>query len=165
MKYFALMILLSGAPQLQAAIPVEQALELCRTEQNALRRLNCYDAIEVGTATSSVFSSTIQQQQATNDTQTSIQQAAKAENIFGLENKKSEEQSVEKLEMTVKTVSTDNLKKLVVEFTNGQVWRQYGNEYYQVKVGETHYVRRGALGSFLLGNDRNNRTIRVKREK
>lgn len=171
MKQFVLMIILGAGTQAQAAIPVEQALELCRAEQNALRRLNCYDAISADTTASPVpvappTQQTAVSQQALNQHQVLTQQepADTAESRFGLEHKESKSDTADKLYVTVKKVSENNLKKLVLEFTNGQVWRQTDSGLYQVKNGEKHYIKRGMLDSFFLGNDDNNRTIRVKRE-
>jgi hypothetical protein len=172
MKQFALMILLGAATQVQAAIPAEQAIELCRAEQNALRRLNCYDAISADTTVAAAApvaraaQSAAPQQPTVSQPQPAAQPAptVTAESSFGLEHKKSSEQTTDKIYVTVKTVSENQQRELVVEFTNGQIWRQRGNDYYQIKAGEKHYIKRGVLGSFFLGNDDNNRTIRVKRE-
>ncbi|WP_134058731.1 hypothetical protein [Rheinheimera aquimaris] len=168
MKQFALMILLGAATQVQAAIPAEQAIELCRAEQNALRRLNCYDAISADTSVAAAAPVARATQSAAPQQPTVSQPqpapAATAESSFGLEHKKSSEQTTDKIYVTVKTVSENQQRELVVEFTNGQIWRQRGNDYYQIKAGEKHYIKRGVLGSFFLGNDDNNRTIRVKRE-
>ena len=172
MKQFALMILLGAATQVQAAIPAEQAIELCRAEQNALRRLNCYDAITADTTVGAAApvaratQSAAPQQPIVSQPQPTTQAApaVSAENSFGLEHKKSSEQTTDKIYVTAKTVSENKQRELVVEFTNGQIWRQRGNDYYQIKAGEKHYIKRGVLGSFFLGNDDNNRTIRVKRE-
>lgn len=157
MKQFALMIILGAVAQVQAAIPPEQAIELCRAEQNALRRLNCYDSINTQTA---------QQQTSAGTTITAdAPKAASIEEEFGKEHRNViSENSPDQVYMTVKKVSYDPYKSLIVEFDNGQVWQQLGTEYYSIKVGEQHYVKRGVLGSFFLGNDDNNRTIRVKRE-
>jgi len=173
MKRLAMMILLGAATQVQAAIPAEQAIELCRAEQNALRRLNCYDAITANTTVSiaepavrTSQTTAPQQHTAAAQPQPAAQPApaVTAESSFGLEHKKSSEQTTDKIYVTVKTVSENQQRELVVEFTNGQIWRQRGNDYYQIKAGEKHYIKRGVLGSFFLGNDDNNRTIRVKRE-
>ncbi|HEX5792656.1 MAG TPA: hypothetical protein VFY01_05235 [Rheinheimera sp.] len=171
MKQLAMMILLSTAASVQAApIPTEQAIELCRAEQNALRRLNCYDAISANTSTvSSVAPIAANNAPATSSKPAAIAQPqavaeTSADSSFGLEHKKSAEQSADKIYVTAKTISENKYRGLSIEFTNGQIWQQQGSDYYQIKQGEEHYIRRGALGSFFLANDRNNRAIRVKRE-
>ena len=50
-----------------------------------------------------------------------------------------------------------------IEFENGAKWRQVGTDKYDIEVGDTYTVRRGALNSFLLSNSKNNRKIRIKR--
>lgn len=150
---------------------LQQAIEQCRLEQNALKRLVCYD--EIGTAGQPVIKEkavpTVAAAQAAPATAVTAPvtpastPAAGAE--FGLEHrKKSDENTADQIYATVKTVSYSPRKELIVEFDNGQRWRQNGTEYYKIAVGESHYLKRGALNSFFLGNDNNNRTIRVRRE-
>mgnify|MGYP005840989869 CR=1 FL=1 len=145
-------------PLAAAAIPLEQALELCRAEQNALRRLTCYDAIADGKTT--VQSTTASAPAATS----SARNTTPAEQ-FGIEHRQQEDTTVEQLNVVVKSLQYTPYKELTVEFTNGQIWQQIGTDYYKIAEGETHFIRRGVLNSFLLGNEKSNRTIRVKREK
>ena len=142
-----------------ASIPLEQALELCRAEQNALRRLTCYDAIADKTATTSRSGAGQTANQGANTPK------ALPEEQFGVEHKMQADDNVEQLDVVVKSLRYSPHKELIVEFTNGQVWQQIGNDYYKIAEGEQHVIRRGFLNSFLLGNSKNNRTIRVKREK
>lgn len=154
-----------------AAIPLEQALELCRAEQNALRRLTCYDSITTTTQAQPSVSSSTATAAAPEAAATAI--AAKAATVtetapgadFGLEHRRSNDDTAEQIYLQVKSVQYSPRKELIVEFDNGQVWRQNGTEYYKIAAGEHHYVKRGALNSFFLGNDNSNRTIRVRREK
>lgn len=145
-----------------AAIPLDQALELCRAEQNALRRLNCYDAIQPATAKNISSSSTTTVEStltATTETNSSI------EADFGIESrKKADKQIPDQMYLSVKEVRYSPRNELIVEFDNGQIWRQNGTDYYKIAAGEQHYIKRGVLSSFFLGNDSNNRTIRVRRE-
>ena len=153
-----------------AAIPIEQALELCRAEQNALRRLTCYDSITTSGHTTASMSGGTQTPAAPQAATTAIAKAATTveaapEADFGLEHRKSKEDTAEQMYSQVKSVQYSPRKELIVEFVNGQIWHQTGNEYYRIAAGEQHYVKRGVLNSFFLGNDSNNRTIRVRREK
>jgi hypothetical protein len=154
-QFFAACIIFASLP-VSAAIPVEQALELCRAEQNALRRLSCYDAIAADDTT------------ATTQNKSALPPAAavssKPETSFGLEHKKSNEDVAEQIGVTVKSVSYTPHKELIVEFDNGQRWRQIGNDYYSISAGQQHYIKRGILSAFFLANDNNNRTIRIRRE-
>jgi hypothetical protein len=148
-------------PLAAASIPLEQALELCRAEQNALRRLNCYDTI--ATATEPTSATTVEAKPApataaVNETQT--------QDSFGIEHRQtSNADSAEKVYLTVKKLKFSPHKEMIVEFENGQIWRQSGTDHYKIAVGERHYVKRGVLNSFFLGNDNSNRAIRVRREK
>ena len=138
-----------------ASIPLEQALELCRAEQNALRRLTCYDAIADNTTV----------KQSTANSQSSAKTTIAPTEQFGVEHKLQDDENIEQLDVVVKSLRYSPHKELRVEFTNGQVWHQVGNDYYKIAEGEQHFIRRGVLNSFLLGNSKSDRTIRVKREK
>jgi len=153
-----------------AAIPLEQALELCRAEQNALRRLSCYDAISAVTASTVVTSHTATSATATAVAPTPVVPAAnttgpkRPEADFGIENRKVDTDVPDQIYLLVKEVRYNPRNELIVEFDNGQIWRQNGTDYYKIAAGEQHYIKRGVLSSFFLGNDSNNRTIRVRRE-
>lgn len=146
-----------------AAIPLEQALELCRAEQNTLRRLTCYDAIQPATSHTAAPSNTSTTQSPTAPAaNTKVQK--QPETDFGIEHRKVNEDAPDQIYLSVKEVRYSPRKELIVEFDNGQVWRQNGTDYYKIATGEQHFIKRGVLNSFLLGNDNNNRTIRVRRE-
>lgn len=159
---FAVVIAIISLPLSASSIPLTQAMELCRAEQNALRRLTCYDNIQHTPA-----------QQTNSASQTLPVQAApaakpadKAEpaDAFGMEHKQNSSDTAEQLAVTVKSLRYSPRKELIVEFDNGQRWRQIGTDYYSIKEGQQHRIKRGALNSFFLANDNNNRTIRIRRE-
>ncbi len=172
MKYVLAMcsVLLSVSATADSKIPVQQAVELCRAEQNALRRLSCYDAIAI-TNTAEVKALPAQAneraQQATAKPSPAKPATANTEKNsderFGLEHKVQADAD-ETLRVKVKNVSYTPRKELIVEFDNGQRWRQIGSDYYAIAVGQQHTIKRGVLNSFFLANDNNNRTIRIKRE-
>ena len=154
MKRLAIMTLLIATSS-QASVPVEQALELCRAEQNALKRLLCYDAIN-SSATSASAAAVAKKPEVASQT---------PQQEFGKEHRNIlQEDSPEQVYMTVAKVSYDPYKSLIVEFDNGQVWRQLGTEYYSIKAGEKHYIKRAVMNSFLLGSDDGRKAIRVRRE-
>jgi hypothetical protein len=159
----AMIIAASSLPV--AAIPVDQALELCRAEKNALRRLTCYDAISSVTTNSTTPNDTAVAETshtAKQEVNAAVQKQPEAD--FGIEHRKVNEDTPDQIYLSVKEVRYSPRKELIVEFDNGQVWRQNGTEYYKIAAGEQHYLKRGVLNSFFLGNDNNNRTIRVRRE-
>lgn len=168
MKLLLALSLLGVSLQTSATIPLEQAIELCRAEQNALRRLTCYDSINADTALPAA-----NQTKATNSTpvvsevsESNVVVATQAtDSKFGLEHKNIGSENGSSITAIVTAVTYSPRKELIIDFDNGQRWRQVGSDYYAVKVGQRHTVKRGALSSFLMGNFDNNRTIRVKREK
>lgn len=68
-------------------------------------------------------------------------------------------------EMTaiVKTAKLNKRKKLLITLENGQEWQQIDQDYLNIKSGDTCIIKRGTMGSFLLGVSGYNRTIRVRR--
>lgn len=171
MKRLLVLLSVLGLPAANtfAATPsLQQALEQCRTEQNALKRLVCYDEIGTTAVTASAVQSVAASQPVAPVQQvatTTVASTASAADKFGLEHRKqANEDTADKVYMTVKSISHTPHKSLIIEFDNGQRWRQNGTDYYKIAVGETHYIERGVLNSFLLGNDGNNRSIRVRRE-
>lgn len=152
-KRLAMITLLVTASS-HAAIPTDQALELCRAEQNALKRLLCYDAINSDAAATSASAP---------NTAASNVEAPRQE--FGKEHRNIlQEDAPEQVYMTVRKVSYNPYKSLIVEFDNGQVWHQLGTEFYSIKAGEQHYIKRAVMNSFLLGSDDGRKAIRVRRE-
>lgn len=151
-QLLALSLVVASLP-LFAAVPLADALELCRTEQNALRRLTCYDGISIDKAPATPTA--VVQQKA----------AEKPQQSFGLEHRQLDEEAPELLSVTVKSVNYSPRKELIVVFTNGQRWRQIGSEHYKIEAGEQHFIKRGVLNSFFLANAETNRTVRIRREK
>lgn len=161
----------------QASISLDQALTQCRAEENALKRLVCYDDIAMSKQQSlPVQANKGQQQAAVSRAKPDSKPAAVPSVVtesdkvpatsehFGLENRRQSNPTSE-LNLTVANLSHNNRKELIIEFDNGQVWRQQGTRYYPIAVGEQHQIKRGVLGSFSLGNERNNRSARVIRER
>lgn len=156
------------APPAQAE-QLTAAMNECRQQQNALKRLVCYDEIKL-TATDAPVAQAKQPQSpqsqqpvATSKRPTAEQTAAPAQSDFGLEHKQTADKQADQLYLTVSDVSYSPRKELIVAFDNGQTWRQTGTDYYKIAVGERHYIKRGMLNSFTLGSDANNRTIKVRR--
>lgn len=170
MKLLLALSLLGVSLQISAAIPLEQALEVCRAEQNALRRLTCYDSITTdlslqATAKGAAGTSPAVPAVSVNSENSVVAATQATDSKFGLEHKNIGAENDNSVTAVVTAVNYSPRKELIIEFDNGQRWRQVGSDYYAVKVGQRHTVKRGALSSFLMGNFDNNRTIRVKREK
>jgi len=158
---------------------VEQELLACAMKSDKLDRLICFDALAETVKTSQSRTSAasaapvvatatapaVAVSQSAPATATTLPAALpkNAEDDFG--NLKSEEKSLEKLYMEVASVKKDPYGALKISFSNGQVWKQSDSRRYKLKAGETVYVEKAALGSFVLGTDTRNATIRVKRIK
>ncbi len=157
---------------LNASAGIEQQLSQCAAKQDKLDRLICYDNLAAKVGNKSQASShmapvskpapTPQPKPAPQSAAVVASTPASAEASFGKVYKE-EKAEVEKIVMTVKSVKKNPRGILTISFDNGQVWKQNDTNRFKVKAGETVFIEKGALGSFLLGKDDTNATIRVKR--
>lgn len=92
--------------------------------------------------------------------QSSTPQSSTAE--FGL-TKPEPAAEVDEITGIVKTAKLSKRKKLLITLENGQQWQQIDQDYLNIKSGDTCIIKRGTMGSFLLGVSGYNRTIRVRR--
>ncbi|MCL1094196.1 hypothetical protein [Shewanella kaireitica] len=149
---------------------VESQLSKCATVQDKLDRLICYDNIANSlpaqssnnpaptTETVAVASST-----AIVTTTANTQKSAVEE--FGNLEKSKEEQTVDTIYLTVSKIKKDAYGALKIEFKNGQVWKQTDSRRFKLKPEQQIFIKKAALGSFTLGMEDRNTTIRVKRLK
>ncbi|MDO6641277.1 MULTISPECIES: hypothetical protein [unclassified Shewanella] len=157
----------------QAQASVEQQLASCAAQTDKLDRLMCYDTLAASVNTS-LTSATTETATAVSTpavvTASAVTKAAvatsnnpTAEQEFGL--KKKVDEDVTRLYADVVSVKKDPYGSLIITLSNNQTWKQSGTDRYKVKKDQTVFVEKGALGSFLLGSDDRNSTIRVKRLK
>lgn len=160
----------------QANAGLEQQLTACAATADKLDRLICYDNVSANIKSASVPSAGAASQTVATSAATSAATVAvatpvavaatatsTAEEGFGLENKRKQENTVDKIYLEVASVDQDPYGDLKVTFTNGQQWKQTESRSYKVTAGETVFIEKGALGSFFLGTDGRNSKIRVKR--
>jgi hypothetical protein len=160
----ATLILLSN----HAYASTESQLASCSVVTDKLERLICYDTLASS---------------ATDTTQAMPAKAAMiatpalaSKETFGLKKtvvvkedfgliKKADVEEISKLYFTVASIDKDAYDALRITLDNGQVWKQKGSQRFKLKKDQKVFIERGALGSFLLGSDDRNSTIRVKRLK
>ncbi|WP_076539322.1 hypothetical protein [Shewanella sp. UCD-KL21] len=159
----------------QAQASVEQQLASCAAQTDKLDRLMCYDALAASVNTSIISATTetapatvaapaaITTSALTTTASAPAAQLTNAEQEFGL--KKKVDEDVTRLYADVVSVKKDPYGALIITLSNNQTWKQSGTDRYKVKKDQTVFVEKGALGSFLLGSDDRNSTIRVKRLK
>ena len=87
-----------------------------------------------------------------------------AEDEFG-NLRKANANAVDKIYLKIASVTKDPYGALKINFTNGQVWKQTDARHYKLKVDQTVFIEKASLGSFILGSDGRNSSIRVKRLK
>ncbi|MFB2726583.1 hypothetical protein ACE02H_03865 [Shewanella mangrovisoli] len=174
--------LLTGAVLLvsaQANAAIEQQLTQCAGITDKLERLVCYDnlaaSIQVTTVTNNTTAPiavapvvTPAAAPAAVATAAPVAVAAAATNVednFGMEVKRVQENTTDKIYLDVESIAEDAYGALKVTFTNGQVWKQTENRKFNLKVGEKVFIEKAALGSFLMGTESRNAKVRVKRLK
>jgi len=158
----------------QANASIEQQLTQCAATADKLDRLICYDklaenvkSVTPALASTQVAPATV----ATVAAPTAVAVAttapqAPAANIvddFGMEAKRVQENTVDKIYLEVQSMTEDPYGAIKVTFTNGQVWKQTDGRKFNLKQGEKVYIEKAALGSFLMGTDERNAKARVKR--
>lgn len=154
------------------------AIEDCRTVENDLHRLMCYDAAIDALNKKQVTAAPVAQAKNVAPTTTQAPQVKVAptnpvqevvansatDTEFGLEHKNiGKEADSQELESTISTVKKAPRGELILTLDNGQVWRQLGTDSFRVKAGQTVIISRGAFNSFLLRLEDKNKSIRVKR--
>lgn len=161
----------------QANASIEQQLTQCATTADKLERLICYDKLaeSVKDVTPAIVNTQAPttpttivapvSERATTVATTSQAPAANIADDFGMEAKRIQENTVDKIYLEVQSTTEDAYGALKVTFTNGQIWKQTEGRKYNLKQGETVYIEKAALGSFLMGTDNRNAKIRVKRLK
>ncbi|MCW3172836.1 hypothetical protein [Shewanella subflava] len=171
----------------QANTGLEQQLSICAVKSDKLDRLICYDAlaekvqqanqnghavavtlpavaVQSTAATPTVATPAVAPTPVVNNTTPVVSNTAQdPAAAFGLQ--KTIEEEVGKLYFEVAEVSKDPYGAFIITLNNGQVWKQTESDRFKINKGQTIYIEKGALSSFLLGTDDRNSTTRVKRLK
>ncbi|GIU46837.1 type VI secretion system-associated protein TagO [Shewanella algidipiscicola] len=154
---------------LHAVADIEEQLAQCAAKTDKLERLICYDTLaaqamnraakQVSTDVNEVPTHTAEVAASQTETaQTTLTESAQ-EN-FG---KVVKQEQIDAMWLTVKQVDKDPYGTLKFSFENGQQWKQIDSRRFRVSSGDKVQIERAALGSFLLGKEGSNTTIRVKR--
>lgn len=158
----------------QANASIEQQITQCAATADKLDRLICYDKLAESVKADTISTQAIPATVATVAVPTTAAAivatapqapAAKIADDFGMEAKRVQENTVDKIYLEIQSIAEDAYGDIKVTFTNGQVWKQTDGRKYNVKQGETVYIEKAALGSFLMGTDDRNAKVRVKRLK
>ena len=145
---------------------VEQDLQQCSVISDKLDRLICYDSLAAGVRPAApAKQATPEQDFGKNHVTEAPKVAAQAQTTetFGIT--KPVGKQLERIELVVSSVKKSPYGSITVTFTNGQVWKQTDTRRFKLKPEQKVFVKKGALGSFLMGTEGRNTTIRVKRVK
>lgn len=161
----------------QANAAIEQQLTQCAGITDKLERLVCYDNLAASIQVTTVANNTtapmavapvVTPAAAPVAVATAAPVAAAATNVednFGMEVKRVQENTTDKIYLDVESIAEDPYGALKITFTNGQVWKQTEGRKFNLKVGEKVFIEKAALGSFLMGTESRNAKVRVKRLK
>ena len=138
---------------------LETQLTQCAAIQDKLDRLICYDKISSSLSSQTKMSSTTEAIAVTAPATTASNQSEDFGRIYKTED------AIEKIQLQIKSIAKDPRGVLKISFTNGQVWKQIDSTKLKLKDDQIVYIEKAALGSFILGIDGRNTTIRVKRLK
>ncbi len=144
---------------------LESQIAQCAKVQDKLERLICFDNL------AAALPQTTDKQQTNNlaapvaATTTVI--AANNESTqdnFG-KVKKTAADELSKIYLEVEAVAKDAYGAKKITFSNGQVWKQTDSRSFKINAEQKVFIKKAAFGSYMLGTDDRNTTIRVKRLK
>lgn len=176
LKFCAAVLLLTSSA-FASNVDLKTQLQSCQQISDEEQRLSCFDQIvtQLETTSQDKPATTLispPEQRATSVPPTvqataAPQQAAAPvtqdlTEKFGLKKPNPEEQ-IQEITSVVSALGMDLRKKLLITLENGQQWRQIDQEYLNIKPGDRCVVKRGAIGSFLLGIEGAKKKIRVRR--
>lgn len=148
-----------------ATASIEQEILICAKSTDKLDRLICYDTLakKIKTTDLTRLTATSVASSTTAVTQPShVALSVNIEDEFG-QPKKVQINTIEKIYLEIASLTKDPYGALKIIFSNGQIWKQTDGRHYKVKPEQTVFIKKAALGSFILGSDERNTTIRVKR--
>jgi hypothetical protein len=141
-------------------------LQKCQDQENALKRLVCFDEATKDLSQSDrAIVPTIQAHSKPSSPQKPAVVNDNTPTQFGLEHKADTDALPDTIFAAVTTLKKNTYKKYTISLDNGQVWTQSDNERLRLSVGENVYIKRGMLGAFYMSKEGVNQRIRVKRVK
>ncbi|MBU1439216.1 MAG: hypothetical protein KKF79_17855 [Gammaproteobacteria bacterium] len=157
LKICAVLILLTPAA-FATSVDLKTQLQSCQQIAEEEQRLSCFDQIvsQLDLSATTEATSTAAAEKSV------VPQPEEMKAKFGLK-KPNREAQVQEISSLVKSTAFDLRKKLVITLENGQQWRQTDQAQLNIQAGDRCTVKRGALGSFLLGIEGVNKKIRVRR--
>ena len=156
------------------ASSIEQQLIKCSQITKASMRLSCFDTITSAINVTALNVNKALNEQVVNRPMTAKPEIvapvvtqpapAKQQDIFGFEAKVAQ-RSPEKIVATISSLRKNPYGHYIISLKNGQVWQQKDSGLFRLAENDIIFIKKGALGSFLLGKEGKNKKIRVKRVK
>jgi len=153
-----MMIALSAISSANAQL-LEQTMANCAMVKQDNKRLACFDALTVKLIPTPALKAVSADVAPTSDAV-----VVSKKQLFGFESKQMAI-TPEQLDVTVVKIKKGPRGKSTFFLASGQVWKQSNNDLYRLKAGQQVFIKKGALGSFFLGQSHRNKKIRIKRIK
>lgn len=174
MKYLPLLLTLLPVMAFSAqSSTLEQEFSKCKAITDSdLKRLICYDAINVATTVKSEapVAMPVTKPKPTPVEPVVSQPAATTQTVmtkkerFGLKEVR-EDREPESIRATVTKIKKNSYGKLTIYLDIGQVWKQNESSSIRVKKNDTVMIKQAAFDSYLMNKEGSSRSMRVKRLK
>ena len=133
-----------------------EKLHTCSHISQSTDRLNCYDRLiatkPLNAQTKNEIKSKVIKTQPLNT------------DYFGQEHKLVKV-TPDKINVTISKAKKSLRGRLIITLDNGQEWHQTDSSSFRINKSAQTYIKKGALGSFIMGQQGRNKTMKVKRIK
>ncbi len=151
-----LVSLLVITPHIGHAKSLPEQLRTCSNISESLDRLNCYDRL--------VATKPLNTQAKTEIKSKVIKTQPLNTDHFGQEHKLVKA-TPNKINVTILKAKKSLRGRLVITLDNGQEWHQTDSTSFRINKNTQTYIKKAALGSFVMGQEGRNKTMKVKRIK
>lgn len=144
------------------ASEVSEQLAQCRTVQNDLKRLVCYDKIGSDSFTQSV---TREEPAIEVRSLSTNQLTTLSTDNFGVEHKEVTKNAATSMTASVIAIEKSKRGLWTIVLDNGQKWRQISSDGFIIRKGDNIIIERGVFDSFMLakkGTERQTKVARLK---
>ncbi len=161
--YAAIASIVVGFATTANAATVEQALLACKQEENALKRLVCFDNVASAISNNEAPVAEFKTSPSSSSASPVVRAPQSAEDKFGLEHKREREKELDSIVSEVVAISESKRGDITITLKNGSKWRQVESSSLRIKKGSKVEIKRGVLGAFYLGVQGLSRQMKVKR--
>lgn len=148
--------LLAITTHIAQAKSLPEQLRICSNISESSDRLNCYDRL--------VATKPLNTQTKTDIKSKTVSTQPRNTDYFGQEHKLVKV-TPDKINITILKTKKSLRGRLVITLNNGQEWHQTDSTSFRINKNTQTYIKKAALGSFVMGQEGRNKTMKVKRIK